>query len=495
MVGADPEFAIVDPATGYLTGATFQLTNAFGNIGADCSGGEIRPSPGSPRQVTENIRALIRASLDSHYKDKILLAGGGSDSPETSRGSNCKISTGGHIHFNVRWESNSYGEPNEDYRRHIALLDRYIGRPMKAMVGGRRGGGGGYGAEGSIDTKEYGFEYRTPPSWLTDPRLTEAVLSVGYLITEKFLNDPGFRLDGTTICTEDDLKLLIPTSGPFKKHWEEQVDNYGEYIFSSFNLAAEDMRERWSVPALIAWKRTDQMTDLMVGFRERVAAALAEKRRLEAEAQATREQRAREDAARLEAARVERERAQLQARQIQALTPAAPEANGLARDEQRRIYGRISNVSIPASTQKQYCLSYATKVFIHRETNGDPTLTQAQWRLNVGFLKVIELGGCYHGWSNHYITNARGRGIRVQPNIVYMSDDLKPLVKRARNLPFKIKFVKIKEYGHGGQLRTIWFTRSTDRDLDAILRLLSSACTKRQVPVGFYTPETIGLAP
>lgn len=468
MVGADPEFVVRDPITGAIVdySGLESFSNSFGALGTDAGPcAEIRPSPGSPRQVTENIGALLRQALKGRYADKILLAGGGRD---------WSYSTGGHIHFNVHWR----GE--DEKNRILKLLDRYIGIPMKLLPGGPRNGNqnAGYSVLSAYDSKSYGFEYRTPPSWLTDPRLTEAVLSVGYLIADKWLKDASFELPNTEAFIESDLSFLLPSDGPFTKHWDYQLKSYAEYIFGNFNLASEDMRERWLSPALIEYKRGNTMVDLLGGFRDRVAVKLAETRRIEAEAQALRERRAQE------------QRQQEEARR-NATVPSVATPNS----EELRAWGIFALApAFNPPAEKQYTNSYSAKVFRHRWTvnagfsRPQESITPLGNYLQVGYLKVIEFDNCSSSWDSHSIRDSRGRHRRTSSEFVYISSDLKHLVKRSRRLPFKIKFVDF----HGPQgvsPRTVWFQANTDRTFDSIVRLFSIGRCKRRVPCGFYGLE------
>lgn len=467
MVGADPEFVVRDPITGNTNDySVFEnFSNSFGALGTDAGPcAELRPSPGSPRRVTENISALLQQALKGRYKEKLLLAGGGSAWEAT---------IGGHIHFNVHWEGES------EKARLLKLLDRYIGIPMKALPGGTRTANC-YGCLGDYETKPYGFEYRTPPSWLTDPRLTESVLSVGYLIVDKWLKDSSFELPNTEAFLESDLGFLIPSDGPFLKHWDSQVKSYAEYIFGNFNLASEDMRERWLSPALIEFKRGNTMVDLLGNFRGRVAAALAETRRIEAEVAATRLAQA--EAHRLAAARLEAAR-----RQATQVPPPAPNVS-----EEQRIWGIFGNLPrFVAPTLKQYANSYSSKVFRHRwtmNTGSSGELLQLSNNLRIGCLKVLEHDGYGTIYNGHHIRNDRGRAIRLDSNIVYLSSDLKHLVKRSRSLPFKIKFVNISG-PQGISPRTVWFSTGSGRTIDSILQLFWYSNCKRRVPQGFYGLE------
>lgn len=241
-VGCDPEFLVLD-ANNRVQHFAGNHTDEHGNIGSDHGGrvGELRPKHGSPKEVVEHIKAQF-AWIKSQYPNAVIIGGGGSGYGE---------SIGGHIHIGGVKLENHYSsftryrnrrrmrelQLNTVYPEHklIYALDFYIGRRMKKVPGGKRGGSS-YGAPSDIETKIHGFEYRTPPSWITDPIFAEATLVVAQQIVELWQTksssyDP-FIEARKLAARRRDYNLLIPTSGPDRAYIQRQVEAFKKVIFS-----------------------------------------------------------------------------------------------------------------------------------------------------------------------------------------------------------------------------------------------------------------------
>lgn len=209
-IGADPEFALVRenyqqegiPAFRYFSG----LSTKLGVDGAS-STGEIRPSPGTAAMVTNHISYILNEAVDKLPEDVQIRAGGGK---YFSR------SLGGHIHFNI---------PPE--RELIDLLDYFIGTPLKRKRGGARPGGG-YGSLGQYRTHTYGrsqngFEYRTPPSWITHPKIAYCTLMIAGNIVKAWLQRKPITYQ-VPPRREDYLKFMVRKPTLMTK--EEVVDTF-----------------------------------------------------------------------------------------------------------------------------------------------------------------------------------------------------------------------------------------------------------------------------
>jgi len=262
-IGCDPEFLVVDN-NGYTLSASSLAYNSseHGEIGTDHGGsvGEFRPKPGSASEVTNHIKALFTHIKHVSPNTKIM-AGGGVGTGH---------SIGGHIHIggvplrnhysSFTRQRNRYSQRqlnldmvNADHKL-IFAFDFFIGRRLKKVPGGKRGSSC-YGALSDIETKSHGgFEYRTPPSWLSDPQLTEATLAVSERIVELWQIKPSafdtFIGAGKRAARKKDYNVLIPqTPASAQRYYQDQVANFKRVIFSkTYKMNSPDCLEVWTAP-------------------------------------------------------------------------------------------------------------------------------------------------------------------------------------------------------------------------------------------------------
>lgn len=162
-IGADPEFEILD-ANHHLVSAYSYFTgdNAlYDKLGVDgCSStGELRPDPGTPTFVMQEINRLVAKAGRELQPQHDIHAGGGQMLP-----------LGGHIHFSGISVSGTF----------VYTLDRLITRPLKELSSSDRRSTDGYDSEGSTRSNNHGWEYRSPCSWLAHPVIARGVLEIAY---------------------------------------------------------------------------------------------------------------------------------------------------------------------------------------------------------------------------------------------------------------------------------------------------------------------------
>jgi hypothetical protein len=260
-VGCDPEFLLLD-SDGHLQNVSIDHDCEQGNIGYDhgCRVGELRPKYGTPQQVTNNIRILFK-ELKRRYPAYKVAAGGGEK---------YGFSIGGHIHFGNIHFNNYYSSStrqsnrgrvnplllNPENKEHklIFMLDYFLGRRLKKVPGGQRPKSATYGRLSDVETKVHGFEYRTPPSWLTDPVLTESTLTIAYQITAIWKDNPTFFDDiirrNKNIARRKEYALLIPRTGVEKTYVATQIANFKRLAFSkSYRMDNDNCLETWTSSA------------------------------------------------------------------------------------------------------------------------------------------------------------------------------------------------------------------------------------------------------
>lgn len=253
-IGCDPEFLVIND-DGRTENAEFlSIVKNFGQIGVDhCGGvGELRPHPGTPQEVTKEIKEMMLTIKRNLPSDCKIIAGGGEKYGKSIGG---HIHIGGLTNFNHKYysptrQANRGRVPpiilNKNIPEHklIFLLDFFIGKRLKKLNGGKRYGKY-YGMLSDIESKSWGFEYRTPPSWLTDPVLTEAVLTIAYQIATIWdQNQVYFDTlinKNKRIAGKKDYKILIPVSNNdlkiYNSYVSEQIKNFKNIVFSkSFKM-------------------------------------------------------------------------------------------------------------------------------------------------------------------------------------------------------------------------------------------------------------------
>lgn len=259
-IGCDPEFLPIlripqDPYKVAKSGGRYGLcydywkNTSAGNIGSDAGQdddiGELRPKAGTPKEVVNNLRKMIK-----HLQNKKiiydLIAGGGGEYKEA---------LGGHIHFDLDLgdEGISSRSANRLQRHLFMALDHYIGIPLKKKKGGKRYGSS-YGRLSDIRSADHGskegFEYRTPPSWLVSPELAESVLWTAWAITQCYNDDRSFWLKhASRIKAKSNFKLkdLELIKGVCKEHGQNMIDLYGKIVKDrKFDLGQKGAIKNWT---------------------------------------------------------------------------------------------------------------------------------------------------------------------------------------------------------------------------------------------------------
>lgn len=175
-MGTDPEFELlcrgqVIPASREVCDPDFDK-----EIGVDGAGTqvELRPEPGSPREVVAALRKLIN-EFAREYKDFDLAPRGN------------RYPCGGHIHFG--------GLPAEftPSKEALEILDDFLGRPTLDLSGEARGG---YRRLSAWEGKRWGFEYRTPPAAVfANPKISRITLKLARNLMAAYLSRTVIEYD------------------------------------------------------------------------------------------------------------------------------------------------------------------------------------------------------------------------------------------------------------------------------------------------------------
>ena len=226
MIGLDPEMGILNKK-GAFVGSPYtgrEIGRDAGNVV------ELRPQPGSVKNVIENVRALYESMGKTLGKDLRLVSGGGRCIGK---------SLGGHIHFNI---------PSNGFL--TVMLDDFIGKPMQRIAGSeRRDGEGSYGKLGATSKKTHGFEYRTPPSFIGKPDLFGGVIAVAFCVasTWKTICNSGKTFEyecakKTGAYAKEYEKLTYYTR--YKKH----INAFLEYVNNDeLSMEETDVLAAWAI--------------------------------------------------------------------------------------------------------------------------------------------------------------------------------------------------------------------------------------------------------
>ena len=236
MIGLDPEMGILNKV-GKFVGSPY-TGREIGRDAGDVV--ELRPKPGTVKQVINNVRELYKHMDKTLGKDLRLVSGGGSIVGRA---------LGGHIHFNI---------PSN--RHLITLLDDFVGKPIQRINGSARGNGSSYGGLSSFNTKPHGFEYRTPPSFIGKPDLFAGVIAVAYCVasTWKTICNSGSTFEYG--CGE--------VTGAYAKSYEKLTchSRYKKDIDAFLEYVNNEEKSIEETDVLAAWEIRDaiQLEDISI---------------------------------------------------------------------------------------------------------------------------------------------------------------------------------------------------------------------------------------
>lgn len=221
QVGADPEFEIyIKHQDGRMEFAN--ASNFFprdGQLGTDTTGsptGELRPPPGSPEKVVENVRNLLAEAKRRLPAGYIISAGAGRSVP-----------TGGHIHIS--------GRPCPEIL--ITKLDTFVNIPLRSKANVTIRDRHGYGRPRDVRTQNHGWEYRSPCSWLAHPDIAHGALAITWQMSQMS------ERDLEKLSTRESLYKAMGSRAHIARKFYETIDQIESLeqvdVFAAWGISEE----------------------------------------------------------------------------------------------------------------------------------------------------------------------------------------------------------------------------------------------------------------
>lgn len=209
-MGADPEFAVSKGKYGDMLIQAIEEVkdpglDSFGCDGCDALF-EVRPDYSTdPLELVHNIRqVMIHEVLQGNKISKLHWFAGSFYQEKQNKKNEYDYHPygyplGGHIHFGIK------SQHWIGFNSMCSLLSHYVGVCsilIEKTIEAKKRRLNGYG--GMLDHREqdYGFEYRTPSSWLTSPYIAAAILCLAKAVMFEKMNNRKFK-PPHTICGDD----------------------------------------------------------------------------------------------------------------------------------------------------------------------------------------------------------------------------------------------------------------------------------------------------
>jgi len=183
-IGADPEFACVNPRGGEIVSAGDHVSEDE-DVEFGCDGNgvtfELRPAPSkNPLQIIHNIHDIfVRQTIErpEFLKYKWVAGSWVEGYP-----------LGGHVHFGLK---KTIITPDSA----VNYLDHYVGVVsllLEIKGHGIKRRSDGYGGMGDRREQPWGFEYRPMSSWLSSPYVSAAILCLSKTVMYEAVNNKHF---------------------------------------------------------------------------------------------------------------------------------------------------------------------------------------------------------------------------------------------------------------------------------------------------------------
>lgn len=275
-IGCDPEFLLINRYNEVLDASEYSFFEGqSGAIGCDDAGipVEIRPkfSPITEvRIMLKEIEILLtRIGTYCHNHNYTIIAGAGKDSychgdydEDDCDDEESFTPIGGHIHFGKKELRRTSPDYEEKRTKLMKVLDNFFTPITNYFISPqelRRRVRSGYGRLSAYETKPWGFEYRTPYSFLMSPFLTKAFFSLSCLLAyhykkisiPPFINSEMYEYyeemrTSSSFDREMNREFLNPIYKDIKPKilrlmsYKSPNPEYNSYILALFSLIERD---------------------------------------------------------------------------------------------------------------------------------------------------------------------------------------------------------------------------------------------------------------
>jgi len=191
LIGADPEFFLIDKGTGGNVSASHFFMH-YGDVGSDCGLAELRPRPSfNEYELVSNLRDLMIKAYQ-HLGSRVLFKNRKIEMIAASMLNGA--AAGFHIHFglpNVLLKGTA--ESHIVLKRMVDVLDYYVGILSILPEGSedfyRRSDNSIYGKPGDYRSDHLTLEYRVPGGHLLrHPLLTAGILGISIITMKDLLS-------------------------------------------------------------------------------------------------------------------------------------------------------------------------------------------------------------------------------------------------------------------------------------------------------------------
>lgn len=257
VIGSDPEFEEIKSFKGYSPIPTTIEGEEDTEIGRDGAGSqiEIRPKPGTVKELIANIKKLILQI----------------NRPISVKGD--RFPLGCHIHFSIPQElNNSY---------HVTtmckVLDDFLGKKLIDLSGQARGT---YKKLSAFELKKWGFEYRTLPSAvLLSPLIAKIIFKIAKNVLETFIRRG--KISYNYPPTEEDYlkyaRLTVKEFKIFENFCNDYKSQYrGDAI--NFNWGEKNFKQQLEVIFLEDWLEENRKVAEIILKRSRILKKLGVKK-------------------------------------------------------------------------------------------------------------------------------------------------------------------------------------------------------------------------
>ena len=219
-IGCDPEFELVWDSVPVRPTEAYSSYKA--EIGVDGAGSqiELRPKP----SADVGLVVLRLTEIMKRLKDPISTIGDA-------------VPLGGHIHIGIGKSS----VPTKDL---LYLLDYFLGIPTIDLSGKARGH---YKNQSAYECKDWGFEYRTPPSAIfSSPDFAYLSMLICQEVTRRYVNKEEFVINETRPTKQEYINYCGFTAEQYHR-WLKLIDNYQHNILAHTALSyGVNMASLWS---------------------------------------------------------------------------------------------------------------------------------------------------------------------------------------------------------------------------------------------------------